>query len=490
MNRETNIKNKLKTIPNTPGVYMMRDRLGRIIYVGKAKDLKKRVSSYFHPAKKSMFLKIQPKVAALIALVHDIDFTEVKNEAEAILLEGRLIKQWKPRYNTFAKDDKKFLMVKVDIENQIPQFKLTRNRIDKKALYFGPFANPAELRKTLHEMRLKFGILLGDSHPQHIEGQQYRLYSDVRAEIYGHKNDTTLTEYRDRVDRACKFLEGKTRDWIQETEGKMIRASGKKQYEKAATYRDLLHALRKTLEPSRKFKAALKLFKPTVDPVNELQRSLELKSPPSVIECFDISHISGSFVVASMVSFKNGYPNKSQYRMYKIKTFIGNDDYRAMEEIVGRRYTRLSQEGINFPDLILIDGGQGQVNAALKAFLIHNLVSPTIVGLAKKRETIIFADGRKPLNLPLNSSALFLLQRVRDEAHRFANAFNADLRSKKLRESILDDFEGIGPVRKEALLKHFKSISHLKSATIKELQVVPGIGQKIAEELKKFLSNL
>ncbi|PWU05098.1 MAG: excinuclease ABC subunit C, partial [Verrucomicrobia bacterium] len=223
-------------------------------------------------------------------------------------------------------------------------------------------------------------------------------------------------------------------------------------------------------------------------PVIALGRAIHLP-PPQHIECFDISHISGTFVVASMVHFTNGLPDKAQYRRYKIRTFIGNDDYRAMQEVVSRRYMRLKGENSPLPNLIVIDGGKGQVNAAMTAFLANDLTPPVIIGLAKKRETIIFSDGRPELNLPLENPALHLLQRIRDEAHRFANAFNADLRSKKIRESILDDFTGLGPVRKDALLKHFKTIAHLKKASCEELQEVPGIGPKIAQELHDFLQR-
>ncbi len=175
------------------------------------------------------------------------------------------------------------------------------------------------------------------------------------------------------------------------------------------------------------------------------------------------------------------------YRRFKIKSFIGNDDYRAMEEVVGRRYRRMAEEGRPFPDLIVIDGGKGQVNAAWKAFLILDLTPPPLVGLAKKEETIIFSDGREPLNLPERDPGLRLLQRIRDEAHRFANTFNADLRTRLLRESVLDDFPGLGKVRRAALLEHFRSIDRLRQASPEEIADVRGIGPRMAQELHAFL---
>lgn len=490
MVNESKIKEKVRRLTNKPGVYIMRDRLGRVIYVGKAKNLKKRVSSYFYSEKLNQFKEFQPKIAVMVSLVDDFDFMEVKSEVEAVLLESQLIKQWKPKYNTIAKDDKRFLMVRVDIQNSIPQFRLTRNRTDGKSVYFGPFTNPAELKTTLKDLQIKFGILLGDTHPQKIEGNLFKLYQDVRAEIYGHSNEVTLEEYRERVNRACSFLEGKANDYLRKIEGQMKEASAKRDYEKAAEFRDLIFAIKKTLEPHRKFSVPpLIKSTPNEAPMLALGKAINLKNPPKNIECFDISHISGTFVVASMVHFTNGLPDKGQYRRYKIRTFIGNDDYQAMQEVVSRRYVRLHKEKVPLPDLIVIDGGKGQVNAALAAFLTQDLTPPILIGLAKKRETIIFSDGRPDLNLPLESPALHLLQRIRDEAHRFANAFNAELRSKKIRESVLDDFNGLGPVRKEALLKHFKTIANLKKATYEELQEVAGIGPKIAQELYEFLKK-
>ena len=190
-----------------------------------------------------------------------------------------------------------------------------------------------------------------------------------------------------------------------------------------------------------------------------------------------------------MVHFHNGTPDKSQYRRFKIKSFIGNDDFRAMNEVVGRRYKRLHDEKKPFPELVVIDGGIGQVHAALAAFEDLGLPVPDIVGLAKKEESIVFPDNRKDLRLPRRDPALRLLQRLRDEAHRFANAYNAELRSKRIRDSILDDFPGIGPKRREKLLHHFKSIRNLKNISAEELQQVEGIGPRLARELQAFLQK-
>jgi excinuclease ABC subunit C len=414
----------------------------------------------------------------------------VKSEAEAILLEGRLIKQYKPRYNTDFTDDKRFLLVKVEMSEELPRFRLVRNRVEDGARYFGPFAQAGLLRKTLAQMRRKYGILLADSRPERQEDGTWQLYNDVRGEIYGHENRVTREEYLRRVDEACAFLEGKSKEWLAELEEKMHKAAENQQYEQAAELRDAVVALRGTISKNRKFSRNAPQG-PAVESevLKAMAGKLGLPKPPERMECFDISHISGTFCVASMVHFREGKPDKQQYRRFKIKSFVGNDDFRAMEEVVGRRYKRLAEEGHPFPNLVVIDGGAGQVNAALKAFLVHELEAPPLVGLAKKNETIIFADGRPPLNLSHHDPVLRLLQRLRDEAHRFANAFNAELRSKKLRETVLDDFYGLGKVRREALLNHFKSIERLAAASEEDLQEVEGIGPKLARQLKEFLEQ-
>ncbi len=481
-----NLKEMVRQLPDKPGVYLMKDRLGRIIYVGKARSLKKRVSSYFQRGRARTIA--QPKIRALIDLIADFETIEVKSEPEALLLEGKLIKQWRPRYNTDFTDDKRFLLVRVDPGEELPRFRLTRIKKEERSRYFGPFAHSGLLRKTLAQMRRQFGILLMDGTPQKQPDGTWRLYDDVREEIYGTENMVTAEQYRRRVDEACAFLEGKSREWLETLRAEMTAAAEKREYERAAGLRDVVFALEETLRKTRRFERR----DPTPRGDNEealqaLQVALHLAAPPRTMECFDISHISGTFVVASMVHFADGRPDKNNYRRFQIKSFIGNDDFRAMEEVVGRRYRRLAAESKPFPDLVVIDGGRGQVGAALKAFVGLDVMPPAIIGLAKEHETIIFPDERPPLNLPLSHSGLNVLQRLRDEAHRFANTYNADLQSKKIRESVLDDFPGLGPVRRAALLAHFGSIDKLRSASGAEISEVPGFGGKMAAELHGFL---
>ena len=481
------LKEKVRRLPHKPGVYLMKDRLGQTIYVGKAKDLKKRVSTYFQASRKLAIA--QPKVKAMIDLIHDFETILVKSEAEALLLEGQLIKKYKPRYNTDFTDDKRFLLVRVDLRETLPRFRLTRYRTDSGSRYYGPFAHSGHLRKTLAELRKEFGILLSDAKPVELGNGTWRLYDDARQEIYEHENEITEAEYKERMEAACEFLEGKAREWLAELKAKMKEAAEKRDYEEAASLRDRIAALEQTAARTRKFERNLLGTENHSQVVKRLQKELGLSALPKRMECFDISHISGSFCVASMVAFKNGRPDRKNYRRFKIKSFIGNDDFRAMEEVVGRRYRRLAEEEKAFPELIVIDGGAGQVTAALKAFLSQGLDPPELIGLAKKNETVIFSDGREPLNLKLHDPALRLLQHIRDEAHHFANSFNAELRSKRLKESILDDFKGLGQQRKQQLLLHFGSLEKLRAATVEQLVEIDGIGKLTAERLVEFLSK-
>ena len=481
---ELSPKAKARRAPHTPGVYLMKDPAGLVVYVGKAKDLKKRLASYFIPRQ-----RMTPKVAAMMDTVADLEWHEVRSETEALLLEGKLIKRWRPRWNILFRDDKQFPQIRVDLADPIPRFRIVRARNSDSARYFGPFPHQQAVRRTINEMRKKFGILLVDANPAPLPDGRWRLYGDVRSQIQKFPNEVTAEEYGERVTAACAFLEGKAGEWAEQTETDMRAAAAARDYEKAAELRDLLDALRRTTEKSRRFLRENPL--PRRDEsgaLDALAAALGLARPPATAECFDISHISGTLAVASMVRFVDGQADKTGYRRFKIKSFEGNDDFRSMEEVVGRRYSRLAEEGRAFPELVIIDGGLGQVGAALSAFRKAGLTPPPLIGLAKREETIVFPEGRE-LKLPRHDVGLALLMRIRDEAHRFANDFNADLRSRKLKESLLDEMPGLGPKRKEALLAHFGSIQKLRLATVEELAQVAGVSDKLAAEIAKFLEG-
>ncbi len=482
-----NLKAKVRALPNSSGVYIMKDAFGQVIYIGKAISLKRRVSQYFIHAK-----RYNAKIASMVKLIADFEYITTKSDAEAFILEDKLIKQWKPRYNTIQKDDKRFLLLRVTTFEPLPRFTFARQRKEDRSVYFGPYLSGSYVRATLAELKRRFGILLSDAHPKLLDDGRWRLYDDARSEIYSHPNETTQEQYRARVDAALEFLGGKNAEILEQTELKMAAASAAMEYEKAAKLRDLAYAMRETLSMNKTRDVRADITKTPKQRAAEacarLAEVLKLPSPPRSIECFDISHISGSFCVASMVRFEDGESAKRKYRRFKIKSFVGNNDFKAMNEVVMRRYTRLAREGVEMPDIVLIDGGAQQVRFALEAFAGAGITPKRVVGLAKKEETIILEDAT-PVLLPRTDEGLKLFQRVRDEAHRFANSFSEELRSKKIRESILDDFPKLGAKRKEAILKYFGGIARVKSASAEELAQVDGIGPQTACALRAFLDK-
>ena len=542
------IRNKLSQLPHKSGVYLMKDRFGTVIYIGKARDLRKRVSQYFHPSRRHGW---DLKLNALIEAVYDFDVHVVRNEAEAILLEGKLIKEFHPRYNVSFRDDKRFLLLKVNANDPIPRFTLTRLKQEDGARYFGPFASSGALRRTLTMIRRKFN--LRGCRPLTPAAQDYThcLYANLKYCTAPCIGNVTREQYLLQVQAACEFLDGQSQEMEKELEAEMKKASAALDFEHAAQLRDLLQDLRRTTKKTNKFARLPYKLPVALDPerdLTELTRELNLPAPPQRIEGFDISNISGTFAVASMVSFKQGRPDRANYRRFKMKTVTGQDDFACMAETIRRRYSRLLREtgakgivtgcrgigvpanenetgvgplprhpetptprnsdtpklrsddaaengaaapdgkfGSKLPDLILIDGGKGQLNAACAELAKLGLSHIPVIGLAKEFEEIHRRGKSEPIRLSHDSGALKLLQRVRDESHRFANTYNAQLRLKRISESILDEFPGIGEQRKAALLKKFGSVHRLRLATVEQIAAVPGFGGKAAMELKSFL---
>lgn len=477
----TNLKSKVRDLPNKPGVYLMRDQLGRVIYVGKARSLRKRVSQYFHPSRRTAW---DPKIRALIESIADFETFVVKSEPEAVLLEGKLIKEYKPRYNAMFKDDKRFLMVKVNLDEPYPRFKFARLKKDDGARYFGPFAHAGAVRRAMQYMRKKYGVLISGTAQLKLKDMKYSPYL-VPVPI----GEIPPDEYRRRIETACDFLEGKQPEALAEIEEQMRSAAKATQFEKAAELRDVLQSLREIARTARERKFS-RDFSPQIDSqgeMEELQRALSLPALPKHIEGFDISNISGTLSVASAVCFVDGKPHKEHYRHYQIKTVEGSDDFASMAEVVGRRYARLRSEGGAMPDLVMVDGGAGQLSSALGALAQLDIRDLRVIGLAKQMEEIHLAAPAAPLRLPRNSPALHLIQRLRDEAHRFANAYHQKLRKRVIQESVLDEFPGLGDKRKRALLRHFGSIQRLRSASAEEIAAVTGIGPKMAGTLRAFL---
>ena len=478
----TTLKAKARELPNRPGVYLMRDRLGRVIYVGKARSLRKRVGHYFQP---SQPMRWDPKTRALLESIADFESFVVASEPEAVLLEGKLIKEYKPHYNVLFKDDKRFLLVKVNLSEDYPRFKFARLKKNDGARYFGPFAHAAAVRLAMQWARKKYGVL--------VQGTGTPTAKDLRYSAYlvpVPLKDLPHDEYRRRIAWACDFLDGRNQEALAELEQQMTRAAAGKQFEKAAEFRDVIGSLKDIARTARERKFARDLparIVPAAE-IAELQQVLGLPAPPAHIEGFDIANISGTLTVASAVCFRDGNPHKAHYRHYRITTVTGSDDVAAMAEVVGRRFARLCAEGGALPDLVMVDGGVGQLGAAVQALAELGVTVP-VIGLAKQMEEIYRSGRPAPLQLPANSPALHLIQRLRDEAHRFANAYHQKLRQRRIQESVLDEITGLGDKKKVALLKHFGSIHRLRAAGIPELAGVPGIGPKLAAVLKAFLER-
>lgn len=474
---------KVRALPHKPGVYLYKDRLGRIIYVGKAKDLRKRVGQYFHPSRR---MTADLKTRALLDSIWNLEFHEVKSEAESIILEGRLIKEYRPKYNISFRDDKQLLMVKVNLDDPYPRFQFTRLKKDDGARYFGPFAHSGALRSTMNLMKKKFG--LRSCTPAIPTDKDFKHCMDhiIKNCSAPCVHKISRAGYLDRVRQACDFLEGKSAEMVQALEQEMKKCAAALDFERAAVLRNMLDDIRNTTKPQRKFTRDLPSTVIPERDMEQLRDVLQLATVPEWIECFDISNISVTHKVASMVCFRNGRPDRYNYRRYRVKTVEGQNDFASMAEVVGRRYARLLREGSKLPDLIVVDGGKGQLSAALAELNKLGLHSQPIVGLAKKNEEIFRPLSPYPIVLSHESGALRLLQRIRDEAHRIANGYHQLLMKKRVGESVLDDCPGMGEAKKLALLKHFGSIEKIKKAGIDDLREVPGIGQKLAENIVEF----
>jgi excinuclease ABC subunit C len=423
------------------------------------------------------------------------------------------------------------------LNDPIPNFTFTRFKKDDGARYFGPFVNSVGLRNTVALARKQFNLrgcrvfTPGESDYKHC------LYAHLKHCTAPCVGNVTREQYLEQVRAACNFLEGQCREMQGQLEAEMKKAAASHDFEKAADLRDLIRDLNDTWKKTEKFARVPYNLPLSINPQNdlvELAKVLDLPKPPQRIEGFDISNISGTFAVASLVSFKNGRPDRANYRRFKIKTVVGQDDFASMAEVVRRRYSRLLNESVaptqktkndddghavpqelqklvdemsrkvrrripvkasqfpsansHLPDLILIDGGKGQLGMACAELEKLGLEKIPVIGLAKKFEEIYLPDKSEPLRLGLDHPAVKLLQRLRDECHRVANSYNAQLRLKKISESVLDEFPGIGERRKAALLKKFGSVQRLKTATLEQIAKVPGFGGKAAAELKKFLA--
>ena len=594
------VAEKLKLLPDSPGVYIMKDARGKIIYVGKAIVLKNRVRQYFQSSRNQA-----PKVRAMVSHVADFETIMTANEVESLILEANLIKKHRPRYNIRLKDDKSYPYVKVTVQEEYPRVFITRRVLRDGARYFGPYTNVTALRDSLKLLKRLFPLRTCRTMPDRpcLEYHIKRCLAPCVGKV-------TAEDYRAMIRAVLLFLEGRTDDVERELEHRMNLAAEAYHFETAARLRDQLAAVRKAAErqnivtgagdqdaigmarsaagvcvqiffirggkmigrehfllrgseeesdadilrafleqyynqatfvprevllphtidaagqeiierwlaekkgggkvalltPQRGTKHDLVMMatgnaekfladeetrrsladEQTLGAVEELGRYLGLKKPPHRMECFDISHNQGQETVASMVVFEGGIPKKSDYRRFKIKSAEGKpDDFLSMREVTTRRYVGLPEEEL--PDLVIIDGGKGQLSSALE--IIRNEAghkNVPVVGLAKQFELVFTEGNPEPVELPRRSQSLYLIQRIRDEAHRFAITFHRKLRGKRNLVSVLDHIVGVGPKRRQALWAHFGTLDKIKAASVDELASVPGMNRPSAEAIFHF----
>ncbi|MGO9263594.1 MAG: excinuclease ABC subunit UvrC [Candidatus Binataceae bacterium] len=611
---DNDFSRKLETIPTEPGVYLLKDRHGKVLYVGKAKSLRPRVRAYFRDGGDGRF-----QVRFLMKRVRDFDTLVARSEKEALILENNLIKQYKPRYNIRLKDDKSYLSAKVT-NHAWPRITVTRRIVKDGGRYFGPFGSADGLRETIDVIRKVFplrtcsdGVFRNRARPC-IEYQIKRCLGPCCLPV-------DREEYARHLHAAEMLLEGKNLELLKDMRDRMLAYAERLEFEEAARVRDRVRAIEKTVErqtvlhhwggdqdvfglyrqggfietivlmvrngkltstrgwsfqdlefpdqeiladlltqfyagarflpdevilpvelddaavraellserrgrkvevfvPQRGDKVRLlemamqnarQSFNSRRDNENtrekmldELRVKLHLRNSPKLIECYDISNLQGSMVVGSQATFDEGEPQKALYRRYRIRTVEGQDDFASLYEVLNRRLRRAREEN-EFPDLWVIDGGKGQLNVALEVLKENGLSDALdVVSLAKqhvlndpraraveKSEERVFLPNRKdPIVLPKNSTALFLLVRIRDEAHRFAITYNRELRRRARLRSVLDDIEGIGPVRRRALLRYFGSLRRIREASIDQLALVNGVNKELAAEIRRHLDSM
>jgi excinuclease ABC subunit C len=582
----SSIQEKLDSFPTCPGVYLMKDRVGKVIYIWKAKDLRNRVRGYFRGGDG------RSQIDFLMRRVGDVETLVTTNEKEALILENNLIKQYKPRYNIRLKDDKSYLSIKVTISHPWPRILATRKIVKDGNRYFGPYSSAFAARETIDIIEKHFLLRTCTDHNFRNRARPCLQYQ-IRRCLGPCVLPVDEREYEEQLKQVILFIEGKSRELLDELKAKMEQKAEALQFEAAAKIRDQIQAVEKTLEKQRmvshwgadqdifglyreggfievqvlfvrqgkltgnqaysfedlvfsdedmmeslltqfyqgerfipdeillplelddkdvredylterKDKRVVLLNPRRGD--RELQERLRLKHYPQRIECYDISNISGKQAVGSQVTFFDGEPDKKRYRHYRIRSpqaVRGGDDFAMIYEVLQRRFRRGVEEG-DFPDLVVVDGGKGQLGMALAAMQDLGVEDMDVIALAKMRvqssprspdiqrtEERVFRPGQaNPVTLSRNSNALFLLQRVRDEAHRFAITHHKKLRSKQSLHSVLDQVPGIGGVRKRALLRALGSLKRIEEATLEDLLKVPSINEKTAREILDTLKSV
>ncbi len=599
------VEEQLKTLPPRPGVYIFKDSQGKVVYVGKANNLRHRVRAYFSPS-----TNLSPKQQKLVAKISDFESIVTASEQEALILECNLIKKFRPSYNVRLKDDKTFPYLKIDLKNDWPSVHITRRFHRNGDRYFGPFASAGALRQTLRLLKKIFPFR---SCTKNISGKELKpcLEYHIHRCLGPCTGTVSKEEYNEVIKQVILFLEGKQELLLRDLRNKMAKASQQLQFEKAALLRDQIQSIERVIEGQRiavtlrgdqdaialaqtKDLAYVEIFfirnnkligrdyilldgvhdeepsqimtsfvkqyyasatsippllllqhpveepdiltkwltnqrgapvkiqvahkgtrkqlidlvaenarqglalyqarqPTTIQPalaLEELKRRLGLLKAPMRIEAYDISNVKGNLAVGSMVVLEKGIPKPAQYRRFKVKSVTGIDDYAMIQEVLRRRFRRYQaahDKWATTPDLVLVDGGKGHLNAALAIMKELGVDSIPIASLAKEKEEVFVPSKAGPVDIPQTSAALHLLQRIRDEAHRFALGYHQKLRQRESIASPLDSIPGIGPKRKKALLKKFGSLQGIKEAPLTELASVNGITVKLAQRIKEYL---
>ena len=422
---------KVREFPQTSGVYLMKDSAGRVIYVGKAKNLRARAGSYFLKAAAA-----DRRTAELIREIADIDYLACDSEVDALLTEARLIKDVQPKHNKDLKDDKSFPYLEIFTHEDYPRVEFTREPSERGTKLYGPFASAGSLRGAIQVLQkiFKFRTCSLDIEEGDEKWRWFRpcLLASINQCTAPCNFRISKEEYRKDINRLKMFLEGNKKRLLDEMREEMVDASKALQFEKAARLRDEIQML-ETLDQRGELDTHVQPEVFYIDPqkgLTGLQKVLKLKETPRVIEGVDIAHLGGGETVASLVRFIDGLPFKPGYKRYKIRSISGVDDFASIHEVVSRRFQRLHAEDEIFPDILLIDGGKGQLNAGMAAFTELGITPPTVISLAKREEEVYVPGIDDPLRLSRHSYALRLLQYVRDEAHRFAQHYHHILRRK------------------------------------------------------------
>jgi excinuclease ABC subunit C len=430
------IRDKVAQFPKSPGVYLMKDREGRVLYVGKAKDLRSRVSSYFQPSADLLGTR-GPDICRMVDKVHDVDFLECDTEVDALLKENRLIKDIQPPHNVLLKDDKTFPYLEITTRDDFPAVFVTRTPRPKGSKLYGPFTAASSLRDAVNALQRVFRFRTCDLDIRE-EDESRRFFRPCLLHAINQCTApcaalVSKEDYRKDIDRLKKFMASKRSVVLRQMHKEMEQAAKELRYEEAAALRDRVKAI-ESLSLTGDIHTDVQPEVFYIDPKEGLEKLadlLELESPPRCMEAIDIAHLHGEETVGSLICFIDGKPFKGGYRRFGIKSVEGVDDYGAIREVVSRRYRYAAEGEELYPDVILIDGGLGQLHAAMDAFSDMNIRPPMVISLAKREEEVFIQARSAPVRLPRNDPGLRILQAMRDEAHRFAQHYHHMLRSKR-----------------------------------------------------------